>query len=86
MSWRSVDVKIKNKTWGAMLRSSPSVVEFSVSFAAKVKVGDMIECDGVKYKATQVEDVAQRGETFLITCEGESGDQSETGGASDSSG
>ena len=77
MSWRSVDVKIKNKTWGAMLRSSPSVVEFSVSFAAKVKVGDMIECDGVKYK---------RGETFLITCEGESGDQSETGGASDSSG
>ena len=86
MAWHSVDVKIKNKTWGAMIRSSESVVEFSVSAACKVKAGDAVEFGGEAHKVISIEDIAQRGETLVLTCEGKSDDKSKAGGASDSSG
>ena len=86
MAWHSVDVKIKNKTWGAMIRSSESVVEFSVSAACKIKAGDAVECGDDTHKVIFIEDIAQRGETLVLTCEGKSDDKSKAGGASDSSG
>jgi len=86
MAWQSVDVKIKNKTWGAMIRSSDSVVEFSVSAACKIKAGDAVECGDEKYTVISTEDIAQRGETFVLTCEGKSDDKSKTRGSQDNSG
>ena len=86
MAWHSVDVKIKNKGWGAMMKSSDSVVEFSVSAACKIKAGDAVECGGQTYTATLIEDIAQRGETLVITCGEKSDDKSKAGRASDSSG
>ena len=86
MAWSSVDVKIKGKNWGAMMESSNSAVVFSVSCACKIKAGDTIECGGETYKAANVTDVAQRGETFLVETEGNSDGKSEAGGANDSSG
>ena len=86
MAWSSVDVKIKGKNWGAMMKSSDSAVEFSVSCACKIKAGDAIECGGKSFTAVDVTDVAQRGETFLVTTEGMSDDKSKARGSSDSSG
>ncbi len=86
MAWSSVDVKIKGKGWGAMMKPSDSTVVFSVSCACKIKVGDTIECGGEAYKAASVTDVAQRGETFLVETEGNSDGESETRGTDDSSG
>lgn len=86
MAWSSVDLKIKNKTWGAMIRSSEFVVEFSVSAACKAKVGDAIACGDETYTVISTEDIAQRGETLVLTCEAKSDDKSKTRGSSDSSG
>jgi hypothetical protein len=85
MAWSSVDVKIKGKSWGAMMKPSDSAVVFSVSCACKIKVGDAIECGDDTYKAASVTDVAYRGETFLVETEGKSDDKSETRGTEDSS-
>ena len=86
MAWSSVDVKIKGKGWGAMMKSSDSAFVFSVSCACKIKVGDTIECGDEKYIAASVNDVAQRGETFLVETEGNKNDKPETRGTEDSSG
>ena len=80
MAWSSVDVKIKGKGWGAMMKPSDSTVVFSVSCACKIKVGDTIECGGEAYKAASVTDVAQRGETFLVETEGNSDGKSKARG------
>ena len=86
MAWSSVNVKIKGKDWGAMMKPSNSAVVFSVSFACKVKAGDAIECGGETYKAVNVTDVAQRGETYLVETEGKSDGKSKARGVDDSSG
>lgn len=86
MAWSSVDVKIKSKDWGAMMKPSDSTVVFSVSCACKIKAGDIIECGGETYKAVDVTDVAQRGETYLVETEGKSDGKSKARGANDSSG
>jgi len=86
MAWSSVDVKIKGKDWGAMMKPSDSVIVFSVSCACKIKVGDTIECGGETYKAVNVTDVAQRGETYLVETEGKSDGKSKARGANGSSG
>lgn len=86
MAWSSVDVKIKGKDWGAMMKPSDSSVVFSVSCACKIKVGDTIECGEETFTAQTVTDVAQRGETYLVETEGTSDDQSAKRGNKDSAG
>ena len=76
MSWSSVDVKIKGKDWGAMMKPSGSSLVFSVSCACKIKAGDTIECGDETFTAQTVTDVAQRGETYLVEAEGMSDDKS----------
>ena len=80
MAWSSVDLKIKGKDWGAMMKPSGSSAVFSVSCACKIKAGDTIVCGEKNFTAKTVTDVAQRGETYLVEAEGMSDDKSKTRG------
>ena len=86
MAWQSVDVKIKGKDWGAMMKPSDSAFVFSVSCASKIKAGDTFESGGDKYTAETVTDVAQRGETYLVETKEITDDKSKARGTRDSSG
>lgn len=86
MAWSSVDVKIKGKNWGAMMKPSDSTVVFSVSCACNIKAGDAIVCGEQTFTAQNVTDVAQRGETYLVEAEGMSDDKSKKRGNKDNSG
>ena len=76
MTWASFLVTHKSKKaegWG-----DTDQLTFDVPYDLGIKVGDVFEADGVKYKALSVTDVGDRKENLLI--QGEENGKSQKGG------
>ena len=76
MTWSDYMITCKGKTMSGWVDTEQ--MTFDVPYAMNIKVGDVFEANGIKYKALSVTDVGDRKENLLI--QGEENGKSQKGG------
>ena len=69
MSWTNVVCKVNGKESEGFMRDN----EFVFPFSTKVKVGDKIESGSMSFTVSNVENLNNRSEQWLIQTEGKDG-------------